>query len=247
MNEASSGENEDPSGVARVLLNGLIRIYSAVVNSGGSGDGGHDGFMGGGGFWHIDPIGMAKDYAAQSPTTDEAIDRLIKWQVGNASVAGFVSNLGGIITLPVAIPANLAAVLFIQLRMVAAIAHLRGYDIKSDQVRTFALACLAGSGAVDILKDVGVQMGSKLASRALMSISGATLTRINQAVGFRLVTKAGTTGLVNLSKMVPFVGGIVGGTIDGTTTKAIGSAAKAVFTALPPPDNSTQVQNVPVA
>ena len=62
-----------------------------------------------------------------------------------------------------------------------------------------------------------------------MKIAGATLVRINQAVGFRLVTKAGSTGIVNLGKAVPFLGGIIGGTFDAITTKAIGTAAKTVF------------------
>jgi hypothetical protein len=39
--------------------------------------------------------------------------------------------------------------------MIGAIAHLRGYDVRSDQVKTLVVACFAGSAALDILKDVG--------------------------------------------------------------------------------------------
>jgi hypothetical protein len=120
--------------------------------------------------------------------------------------------------------------------MIAAIAHLRGHDVHSNPVRTLALVCLAGDGAMSVLKDVGIQIGNKLTARAIQAISGATLIKINQAVGFRLVTKAGTTGLVNLSKIVPFVGGLVGGTIDGATTRTIGGAAKKLFPDIRPPD-----------
>ena len=49
----------------------------------------------------------------------------------------------------------------------------------------------------------------------IMNISGAALTRINQAVGFKLVAKAGSAGVVNLAEVVPFVGGLVGGGFDG--------------------------------
>lgn len=52
----------------------------------------------------------------QSP--DKAIDDLITWQMGYAGTVGFVANLGGIITMPVSIPANIASNLFIQLRMI---------------------------------------------------------------------------------------------------------------------------------
>ena len=33
---------------------------------------------------------------------------------------------------------------------------------RSDQVRTLAFACLAGSAALDILKDLGINIGAQL-------------------------------------------------------------------------------------
>jgi hypothetical protein len=38
------------------------------------------------------------------------------------------------------------------------------------------------------------------------------ITKINQKVGFRLLTKFGSKGVINLGKMVPLTGGIIGGT-----------------------------------
>lgn len=178
---------------------------------------------------------LVASYLHPGSDPDDAIDSLVAWQVGKAGTAGFVTGLGGIITLPAAIPANLASVLYIQLRMVAAIAHVRGYDIRSDQVKTLCVACLAGSAVADILKDIGIKLGTKMTQQAIMKIAGSTLVRINQAVGFRLVTKAGSTGLLNLTKMVPFVGGIVGGSFDAVTTRAIAQAAKTVFVLRSPP------------
>lgn len=86
-----------------------------------------------------------------------------------------------------------------------------------------------GTSAIDILKDAGINVGSKLTQQAIGAISGATLLRINRAVGFRLLTKAGTTGAVNFSKIIPFIGGAIGGSIDGAATKVIGTAAKHMF------------------
>jgi len=159
----------------------------------------------------------------------KAIDDLIVWQVGYAGAAGFVSNIGGLITMPVAVPANLASVLLIQLRMVAAIAYLKGYKITDERVRTMAFICITGSAAATILQEFGIGLGTKLSARLIMQISGATLAKINQAVGFRLVTKAGTTGLINLTKVVPIVGGIVGGAFDASVTRGIGALAKKIF------------------
>jgi uncharacterized protein (DUF697 family) len=44
-----------------------------------------------------------------------------------------------------------------------------------------------------------------------------------------LLTKAGTSGLINLTKVVPIVGGLVGGAVDATVTRAIGAVARQVF------------------
>jgi uncharacterized protein (DUF697 family) len=187
----------------------------------------------------IPGLGSAEDLAESQlascgGSVEKAIDSIIAWQVGYAGAAGFVSNLGGIFTLPVAIPANLASVLLIQFRMIAAIAHLRGYKITDERVRTLAFLSLTGSAGVNILQEFSISLGTKLSTQMISKISGATLVKINQAVGFRLVTKAGQTGLVNLTKIVPFIGGIVGGGFDAVVTRGIGAAAKEIFKPLEP-------------
>jgi uncharacterized protein (DUF697 family) len=209
-----NGDNADGSDKLSNIMTALNWIYDKAVNGIPNLDRAED---------------LAESYRASNLSPESAIDNLIAWQIGKAGTAGFLSNLGGIITLPVAILANFMSVLWIQIRMIAAIAHIRGYDIRTDQVRTLVIACLAGTSTADLLKGIGIDVGSKLAKQALSQISGATLTRINRAVGFRLLTKAGTTGSVNLSKFIPFVGGIVGGSFDAAVTGTIGAAAKAVF------------------
>ena len=104
---------------------------------------------------------------------------------------------------------------------------------RSDQVRTLAFACLAGSTALDILKDLGINIGAQLTRQMIFRIFGEVLKRINRAVGFRLVTKAGTRGMVNLVKVVPLAGGLIGGALDAAATKVIGRTAKQVFVPIP--------------
>lgn len=174
---------------------------------------------------------LARAYLDQSADVEAAIDRLIARQVLNAGAAGLVTGLGGVVTLPVAIPANLVSVLYLQLRLIAAIAHLRGHDIRSEPVRALALACLLGSSAGDVLKEVGVKAGTRLAQRAAERAPGALLAGLNTAVGVRLAARLGAGGAVNVSKLVPLLGGVVSGAFDAATTRAIGAAAKRVFAA----------------
>lgn len=161
---------------------------------------------------------------------DTAIERLIQFQTTKAATSGFISGLGGVITMPIAIPANIATVILFQMRMIAAIAQIRGYDVKSDQVQSFVYATLAGTSVSEIAKKAGINIGNKIAIGVIKKIPGNLLKKINQAVGFRLATKFGTTGAINLGKMVPVVGGIIGGTFDTATTLTIASLAKKTFT-----------------
>lgn len=185
---------------------------------------------------------LVTSYLPAEGDPESAIDSLIAWQIGKAGTAGFITGLGGLITLPAAIPANLASVLYIQLRMIAGIAKIRGYDIHTDQVKTLCVACLAGSAVSDVLKDVGIQVGSKLTQTAIKQIAGTTIIQINKSVGFRLVTKAGSTGIFNLAKMVPFLGGIIGGSFDAVVTRQIAAAAKSVFVRSDQSDREQQVR-----
>lgn len=172
---------------------------------------------------------MAQNYMTKHGTPRQSAKSLVNWQITKAGTSGFLTGLGGIITLPVAIPANLASVMYVQMRMIAAIAVMGGYDLKDDQVKALVYACMAGNGAKDILKDVGVVVGKKMATQGIKNISGKTITAINQKVGFRLLTKFGEKGVINLGKMVPVLGGIIGGGFDIVSTKAIAKIAIKTF------------------
>jgi hypothetical protein len=70
-----------------------------------------------------------------------------------AGVQGFVTNLGGLTTAALAVPANVAGVTVVQCHLVAGIAHLRGYDLDDARVRNAILACMLGEDAVhDLVK-----------------------------------------------------------------------------------------------
>lgn len=172
---------------------------------------------------------IAESYIAKGGSRIDMANSLIRWQNTKAGTSGFLAGIPGIIAMPVTIPANIASVLYIQIRMIAAIAYLGGYDIKDDKVKSLIYVCMAGNGAKDLLKDVGIVISKKIAINSINNISGKTITAINQKVGFRLLTKFGEKGAVNLGKSIPFIGGLVGGTFDLVTTNTIGNIARNAF------------------
>lgn len=73
-------------------------------------------------------------------------------------------------------------------------------------------------------------------------IPGTVLTKINQKVGFRFLTKFGEKGIINIAKLVPVVGDVIGGGFDLVETKVIANRTykmfiKGDFSALDDKDN----------
>jgi hypothetical protein len=172
---------------------------------------------------------LAANYIDNEKDALTNCDSLIKWQIAKAGTSGFLTGLGGLITMPITIPVNLASVLFVQIRMIAAIAYIGGYDIKDDRVKSLVYLCMTGNAAKDIVKDIGIVFGKKISTQMIKSISGKTISKINQKVGFRLFTKFGEKGLINGGKVIPLVGGVIGGLFDGATTSIIGNIAQKTF------------------
>ena len=172
---------------------------------------------------------LANNYLEKSNDATTAAKKFINYQIAKCTTSGFVTGLGGLITLPVAIPANVGSVIYVQMRMIACLAYMGGYDTDSDQVQTLVYACLAGISIDQILKQAGIQFGNKFAMAMVKKIPGEVLTKINQKVGFRFVTKFGTKGIVNIGKAVPVVGGMIGGGFDFVETKVIANRAYKMF------------------
>jgi hypothetical protein len=58
---------------------------------------------------------LAATYVARHATTDAAVRALVTRHAGIAAAAGFVTGSGGFVSLPVALPANLASALISRL------------------------------------------------------------------------------------------------------------------------------------
>ena len=172
---------------------------------------------------------LANNYLEKSNDATTAARKFINYQIAKCTTSGFVTGLGGLITLPVAIPANVGSVMYVQMRMIACLAYMGGYDTDSDQVQTLVYACLAGISIDQILKQAGIQFGNKFVMAMVKKIPGGVLAKINQKVGFRFVTKFGTKGIVNIGKAVPVVGGMISGGFDFVETKAIANRAYKMF------------------
>lgn len=168
---------------------------------------------------------MANDYLIKYLREEDACKAMLQNQIAKCTTSGFITGFGGIVTMPVSIPANVGSVLYVQMRMIACTAYMAGFELDSDQTQTFVYACLAGVAVNELIKQAGIKFGVKFANGLIKKIPGKALTKINQKVGFRFITKFGEKGILNLGKMVPGVGAVIGGGLDLVETKVIADRA----------------------
>lgn len=167
-----------------------------------------------------------KQLKEQKGDTGKAVREVIENHVALASAGGFATNLGGLATMTLTVPANVSGLAIIQSRMVAAIAHLRGYDLEDPRTRNAILVCLLGS------ERVSRQVKRKKLPAPPMAIATApaydpALDKVvaTEVAAEMLSRVAGKRLAATVGKRIPVIGGVVGAGTDAWTTYQIGRYA----------------------
>jgi hypothetical protein len=162
----------------------------------------------------------------QKGNRERAVHEVIENHVRYAGAQGFVTNIGGIVTMAVTIPANVSGLALIQCRMIAGIAHLRGHDLEDPRVRNAILTCLLGEDTVNTMIRKKKLPAPPMAL-ATAPVHDPDLDRILSAeVASELITKvAGKRLAITVGRRVPIVGGVVGLGADAYSTWRIGRYA----------------------
>ena len=169
----------------------------------------------------------ARHLQRHNGSVDDAIDSIIDTHVKLASAGGFVTNIGGIAALAITVPANLAGVAVLQVRMVAAFAHLRGYDVNDNRVRTALVMCLLGGEQI-AQRIVEGKLPTSPMTVATAPMFDAELDRVvAEEVTSGLASRVGGRNMALIvTKRVPLLGGGVGAVMDGYATRQVGRYAK---------------------
>ena len=183
----------------------------------------------------VRPLSSAQDLATEYLLDEsyrnhrERIDALINWETTKNFTSGFVTGLGGLLTLPVALPAGFAASWVIQARMAAAIARIYGHNLDSERTRTLIVATLVGDSIAEIATASGIRIGAGIGKSLADRASRRGVVEFSKRVGSRLLAKAGQKSSANLMKGVPLIGGIAGGTLDAVACRIVGKHARELF------------------
>jgi hypothetical protein len=167
-----------------------------------------------------------KQLREQNGNVERAIHEVIENHVRMAGAQGFLTNLGGLVTAAMTIPANITGLALLQCRMIAGIAHLRGHDLDDPRVRNAILVTLLGEDTVGSLvkkKEIPAPpMGLATAPG-----TDADLDRlVSGVVASDLIAKvAGKRLATQIGRRVPVIGGLVGLGADGYATWKVGRYA----------------------
>lgn len=162
----------------------------------------------------------------QGGDVERAVHEVIENHVRYAGGQGFLTNIGGLATAALAIPANITGLALIQCRLVAGIAHLRGYDLADPRVHNAILACVLGEDTVRSLVKRGRIPAPPMAIATAPAHDPQLDTVMAAEVTSELLTKvAGKRVATTIGRRVPVVGGLVGASADAYATWQVGRYA----------------------
>jgi hypothetical protein len=161
---------------------------------------------------------------------EAAIDSLVMQHIGLASAQGFLTSVGGLITLPVGLPANIAGMAVLGVRMVASVAHLRGYELDDPRVRSAVTLAMLGDDQVRKLISTGKLPTTPLAVATAPVFDPELERKISERVMGSLASRMGGKHLaVVVVRRIPLVGGGVGAVVDGWLTFGLAAYVKREF------------------
>ena len=175
-------------------------------------------------------VELANEYIERYGRTELAIDKLVSCQRRKCTTTGFVTGLGGLVSIPVTLPADLYSSLVIQVNMIVAIAVIRGYDVHSEEVKTLVYPCIVGNSIGDVLKQAGIKAVTDYTAKTIIpKLTVMVSQRIAAKVGSKLVVKASAKGLSNAAKMIPVLGGLIGGAYNYAEVSTYANIARERF------------------
>lgn len=165
---------------------------------------------------------LAGRYQDKYLDSEQAISSLIYHEALKAGSSGFLTGIGGGITLPLALPANIAGMMYLQMRLIMAIAVLRGYDIHDERVKMLIYLYLCGRQAQHLAGIDELGMSLSFSQCHLTQLTKGVMIKMSQQIALKLSCQLGRKGLTSVTRIIPIIGGVINGGIDYLSTALLG-------------------------
>ena len=174
------------------------------------------------------PLETATRARHEQPTPRAQARSVIGAYLALAGTTGFVTSVGGWLTMPVTLPANLAGVALLQLHLGQTIAALAGHDPSAPAVRDRVIACLLGDGTAEPTRTEAEEtvdrVGVKLAERALRTLAGQVARTTGRAAVGTAKWLAERRLKRFITRGIPLVGGAIAAASDAYSTRTVSRA-----------------------
>lgn len=157
---------------------------------------------------------------------DDLARKVVSRKALKNGLIGAATGVGGILTLPVTIPLDVAASWRIQAAMTFAVARVYGHTQDTMDMKNDLYIVLAFDSAKESLKQIGIAVGNAVTRRTVQQhVTREVMVKIWSVLGRKIVTKAGEKSLTSFMRWVPLVGAPVGFVFDWAATRAVGANA----------------------
>ena len=175
------------------------------------------------------PQELAASIREAGGTPEEQVERLVRRHIALSSATGFVTGLGGWLTLPVTLPTNLVGVATLQLHMAASVAALAGHDPTLPANQERVVSCLVGVGPADPARDAEQEAIDRTALKVAEKGLNFVISNVGQLISWG--TQKVVTGQIKrrLIRGVPVLGGVIGAMSDGYVTTQVAHSARDTF------------------
>jgi hypothetical protein len=156
--------------------------------------------------------------------------RLVKSMAAKAGWTGAATGTLALITLPVGLPAGIAASLYLEAELIFALLELYGLDTEGEAGRVKLFALWAGAGFADAAKSVGLRAGATAVGRVLRgSLPGQIIRRLNPALVRAILKRLGMGWLPKAMKLWPILGAPIAYVLDKAALQKLGDATLATL------------------
>ena len=209
------------------------------------------------------PLSNAKQLAYEYKYDDrfasdeERVSELVVAESAKSFGVGFLTGVGGVISLPIGLPAALMSSWILQARLSGTIAELYGHDTNIPLNRTRILLSMVNypemlklvekkmkedpeGDVINIFIDKGTTIKSGTVDKKLYMKAGQEIGLSRLPIGGyafvqnmiirNLIGKVGArTGAAGVGRAIPIIGGLVGGSVDTYTVNKVGENAIKIF------------------
>ncbi|MFL5404969.1 MAG: hypothetical protein ACJ79O_03825 [Myxococcales bacterium] len=170
----------------------------------------------------------AEELRARYPGEDPRTlgERLVRSQANRAGLAGGVTAILALVTLPVGLPAGMASALFFEAELLLALLAVYGLETGGDRGTLRLYALWAGAGFADAAKSAGLRAGAEAVGRVIAgSLPARIIARLNPVLLRAILRRLGLGWLPRALRMWPIVGAPLGFVVDRAALRGLGFAA----------------------